>query len=171
MKIGFSSNQKGLFPKLVRYFTRSKWSHCFAFTQDLFGEPAIIEASLTVDVVPFKRNYLYDPDETYEIWEILNVPHPNGYLAQKAIYEKYSGTEYGFLQIPYFMFKGLGLKSNPFSSGIICSELVYLLLRELGGIYALSVGHLERDDVSAQDLYEVFQANPHLYRQIEVKEK
>lgn len=127
--------------------------------------PAVQEATHLCQIVPFERNYIKDPDNGWELWEINTefTEEEEIEASLRYLFYLYSGKSYGYGQLLYFIyrwaFEGVGLKApknNPLGSGLICSELVYYYL-DLVGLDS-RVKHLSHDTVNAEDLYRVVTA-------------
>lgn len=154
--IGFCTKRRNFISRVIRWFTRSKWSHTYVIRQN---EPDILvlEAGMfQVQIVPITK---------YQSRKYANVYfQPDGFSQADITCglmkagEKIE-THYGWLQllgfIPVIMAKRLfGMKiSNPSKGGVVCSELVLQYLRGLDP--AGPWGTLDKNTVSSEDLYEV----------------
>ena len=131
--IGFSSNQTHLLSRLIVWATKSKWTHVFLIIDDckvLTVYTSTFEASgFSVHKDKFEK-YL-KPRMEYEVYILDNTDEAK-FSALKEVLTL-DGRSYGILQLIGFGLKLLfrGFKSNPVSSGIICSELGWRYLREL----------------------------------------
>jgi len=175
MKVGaiFFSHPKalGFYSRGVRYFTKSKWSHCFYVGPAYMGELMAIETDLKLQVVPFQKEYIEKNQDTFEAFYPTKASATEVLAASKLAYRETAGETYGFLSIPWFAFRAklsflFSFKKNFSSSGAICSELLVKYIRYLGGRYAECVSHLTDDETSPEDLYKVVLANKDLFERI-----
>jgi hypothetical protein len=111
----------------VKWFTGSKWSHCFFIMTDVAGERAVLEADMHCQVVPWNREYVLQNDDYYEVYRPIKDTDVDKAAAADATYKECSGEIYGYTQIIWFvwdaMCKKLGLNSGRqwFPNGIVCS--------------------------------------------------
>jgi hypothetical protein len=167
--VGFAGKREGWYPRAVRYFTQSRWSHCFVVTQPVFNVLSVIEADVMVVLRPFEQEYVEKNNDYYEIWRPTKATPAQVEKATNEVYKNQSGVIYGFLQIPWFAIRamaqkvGIELKSNPFPSGIICSETQWAYFMALGGEYAGLFNQLTQNEVSPEDLYKLVKNNPQLF--------
>lgn len=175
--IGFSANRKSKLASLIRFFTRSKWSHCFVLGPSIQGYATVIEASELVAVVPFIRNYKTNADEGYEVWDCIAATTSDKERAFARVFFELSGKQYGFFQLLWFVYdwaaltlRGKRSKKNPFPSGVICSEMNWYYLNFLGGEYRQLVWHLDPDTTHCGDLYSLIVNRPDLFKLTEMKE-
>lgn len=164
--IGFSSNKIGLFPKLIRAVTRSRWSHCFIYIDDVLGEKSVIEASDLVQVVPFSRNYVKNPHEEFQLFEIVDAKADKILEALNFAYCTYSGASYGFLELPFFILRNF-LNKNPIHKGVICSELLIRYIQLLDGDHAQAMRSLDAESSSVEDIYRIVISRPDLFKRID----
>lgn len=158
--IGFCTKRASFVSKVIRWFTRSRWSHTYVIRQ-VEPDILVLEAStFQVQLVPVTK---------YESRKYANVFfRPEGFKdadvscgLMKA--EEKIETHYGWLQlvgnIPVIIAKRLfGLKIRNLSrGGVVCSELVLQYLRGLdpSGPW----GSLDKNTVSPEDLYEVLSSH------------
>lgn len=142
--VGFS-RPKSKFAVLslaIRAIENTPYSHIFMKMGDLIIQSnhigttichidTFLEKHIIVESVPI------DLHET-RLWNALRIVSP------------YLGKSYGMLQlIGILLTKLLGIDKNPFKSGYICSELIYLILHDLYGI------KLEKDPnlITPKDVY------------------
>src|ERR1051325_10986824 len=131
--IAFSGKRKyNFYSHTVEKITGSKWSHSFFLLGDICGELSALEADLKVQAVPWQREYVEADNDYYEVWRPVKASAEDIARAAKFCYHEYSGEMYGFLEIPWFIWRvlahcwfGLQPKKNWSTSGIICSELLY----------------------------------------------
>lgn len=146
MTIGFSSNKKNLFSKLIKWFTKSKWSHCFIVFEKIEEDFIIIEASFHGGV---KFNLLsrYQNPNHYDLELIPCRDLDIGCLLP------YIGGNYGTFQIlGNCISRLLGLKKNIITDDLVCSELVYIALVNNG--YDQLLQNFEPNLVAPEDIYE-----------------
>jgi hypothetical protein len=146
------------------------------FVGDVASVGSILEASRFVQVVPFKRNYLDNPNENFDLWRIKNVSKEKIENAMLSVYWQYSGRVYGVLQIIWFIWRwahelfGIDIRRERawFPGGQICSELLWHYL------YRLDVPEIKShivewssDSVNVQDFAELFQKLPEYFEKVE----
>lgn len=171
--IVFSGRRSGFFPKGVRFFTNSKWSHCFFIMTDVAGEKAVLEADMHCQVVPWYREYEIKNEDYYEVYRPIQATNEEKINAANATYNQMSGEIYGFLQIIWFMWdsicKKLHLNSGRqwFPNGIVCSGVQDKYLQSLNHKTATAFEiYKEINRVNPQELYEVVTARPDLFEYI-----
>jgi hypothetical protein len=159
--IGFCRKKAGLLSKVIRWFTRSDWSHTYIIYQDT-PEILVAEAgTCQVQLVPITKY------ESSKYANVFFVPrHVDVSLIENGT-KKVRGkieTTYGWLQILGFIPMVIARRllfmkiPNPARAGIICSELVLLYLRELEPGYLWD--SLDRNAVSPEDLYKMLLIHP-----------
>jgi len=167
--IGFGGKRKGFYPKAVRWFTRSLWSHCFFVTPEVLGEISVLEADLKVQLVPFQKEYIEKQADYWEVWRPTQATPEAIDMACRLTYQTQAGELYGFLQIPWFAVRailrklGMDLSQNWFPSGTICSETQWIFLMFLGGEYRTAFSHLGQDECSPEDIHQVVLNRPDLF--------
>lgn len=146
----------------VKSITNSKWSHTFMLVGDILDELSVMEADLNILTVPWQREYVEKDADYYEVWRPTKASQEDVARATKYCYHNYSGEVYGFLEIPWFVYRiymkkwfGISVKRNWSSDGIFCSELVYDYLYQLGGEYRDLLKNFTPDTASPQDLYDL----------------
>lgn len=153
--IGFSRQKKNWLSKVIRWFTRSQWSHTFIIYQ---VEPEILVAeagTFEVKIVPITKYESRKYATTFFFPDHLPVTDIEiGIKRARADLEK----PYGYLQIlgfiPVVIAKRLlGLKiKNPMRGGMVCSELVLEYLRGADPMGRWMT--LQKDSVSPEDIFE-----------------
>lgn len=138
--IGFCGS-KSWISKIIRWFTKSRWSHTFIIWKIIKDEDRVyilvIEAGeFIVHIVPFSK-YL-SGDFYFEIYDITPITiKENEGIAEEKLLSKI-GRLYGWLQLIGFgivillrKWFGWKLKRNIWKKGKICSEVVaeYLIDR------------------------------------------
>lgn len=173
----FSNNKKGLFPKLIRFFTESKISHSGLITHPLGGVASVQEASQVVQVVPFER-YLKSKTEEYVVYRIKPELVSQDIMreALRQCHLEFSGVHYGVLQCVWFVYawaykkitkrKYVPRGKNWFTQGLVCSELIYWYLYKLGNQFFSLVRHFNPDTIQAQDLLDIVIANPQIFEKV-----
>jgi hypothetical protein len=171
--IAFSHPVKmGFYSKAVRWFTRSRWSHCFFMPHDYLSRVVVMEADLCVQIVPFKKEYIEKENDAYEIYRPILASKVDIINASMKCLDEDAGQAYGFLEIPWHAFKailkwfGFKLKNNPTNTGVICNELLYSYIYNLGGEYRKSIEHLISSDTNPQELYEIVLLRKDLFEYI-----
>jgi hypothetical protein len=172
--IGFSHPKKmGFYSKAVRWFTKSNWSHCFYIAPQYMGELMVIETDLKVQVVPFIKEYQVKAADNFELYLPFKAEEEEIYNACKSAFSKTAGETYGFFSIPWFAVRSIlnslfriVLKKNYVSSGVICSELVIIFLKDLGGEYEKAFSTLSVEETSPEDIYKIVISRPDLFVKI-----
>lgn len=178
--VGFSRNHRGIFPALIRFFTQSHWTHCFITLNPVQGLEAVLEAGPEVQVVPYIRNYFYSETDTYELYECIG-PDAELYIERAAsfVYYDYVGEKYGNLQLLWFIYRyiaeALGFdvrkQVNWINDGVICSELVYWFIAQLGANYKETLSNYTSSTIHAEDLYRIIKARPDLFKLVAYKSR
>lgn len=138
----FSGQYKpNFYARSVSFFTRSKWSHCFLIMTDVANERTVLEADLKCQIVPFGKEYIENKRDYYQIFSLPYATLEEKTIAANKTYREFAGEEYGFLQIPWFMWDSLcnmiGWSSgkNWFPNGAICSEVLAFYLLNINEHY------------------------------------
>ena len=161
------------FGNAIKLFTWSRWSHSFI----VIDEENILEANEHVEVSPISS--IRDRDgASYELYEIVEASIGRKAEAIEYCRKNYEGNEYGYMQILFFVFRaiyrlfGQDFRGNIFTQGVICSELTYdYEARVMPQFVTLAKAWgFDEQTCTPQDLYEIVQANPHLYKLIESKQ-
>lgn len=167
--IGFGGKRKGFYPNAVRFFTRSRWSHCFVVTPPFLGELSVLEADLKVQIVPFQKEYVEKDADYYEIWRPIAASDSDLWGAASKTWIESAGSVYGFLSIPWFAIRAIlalakvRLTKNWFPEGEICSETLWQFIDNLGGEYKKLVSTFGENETSPQDLYALVTSRPDLF--------
>jgi hypothetical protein len=149
MKIVFTQSDRWG-AKLIRWFTKSEWSHCLiALDDDLEGENLVFESTLSGGVklsLWSRRN-----DKKRAIYNIKGQP------SIKPLYP-YLGKNYGYLQIlGYPIAKLFKLKYNPFKKDYVCSEIVLRFLLENN---YKEFNCLDLNTATPEDIYKILSKSP-----------
>jgi hypothetical protein len=170
--IVFSGKRKaGFYSKSVMFFTESRWSHCFFIMTDVANEKAVLEADLKCQVVPWQREYEINDNDYYEVFRPIKASEEEKINSANRVYREYSGEEYGFLQIPWFVWdsicKKIGWSSgkNWFPSGAICSEVQVDYIQGLNVEYDEAYkDYQDLNRVSPEDSYQIVINRPDLFK-------
>lgn len=147
--IGFNKRHSSLFSKLIRFFSKSGWSHVFfvldtKFDKDYLTAEACFHGGVKFDLF---SKYTKDSNVECEVYELLNVKPED----IKAALKPFIGVHYGIGQIVGFLIAKLfRLKRNPITKGVVCSEFVLIGLREA---FYNDFKHLDADTVKPEDIY------------------
>lgn len=169
--IFFSSQvSPGFYSSAVMYFTRSKWSHCFYLSINYLGERVVYESDLKAQLVPFAKEYIEKQVDGYSCYRPILATQPQILQSCRSSFLLFSGETYGFLSIPWFAIKEtckryfkIKMLKNWISGGAICSELLVIYIKGLGGEYAKAFGDLSADETSPADIYEIVISRPDLF--------
>jgi hypothetical protein len=179
--IGFSNNKKGFLPAIIRFFTKSKISHAFIVARNYGDQASVQEAGMVVQLGPLERLYTNNPSEDYWIYDCTKVTLEQKLKALDYCFKEYAIVEYGYLQLLWFVYrwfcveilkqnnKDVTRRNNWLSKGVICSELQYEYLIQLGGEYAELVRDFNQDTIQAEDLRLIVASRPDLFCLIEYK--
>ena len=174
--IGVSNNKTG--GKLIRFITHSDVTHNFVFTFPHNKTVSIIEASYSVQVVPFFSRYWDNPKYGYEIFSIENpsVTQVDIELALDKLYEDYAGKKYGKTQLLWFGYrwfkevilrrKNVHREKNWITKGVICSELLFWYLKYLDPLFSEILKDYDGDTVQPNDMLTIIKSRPDIFRLI-----
>lgn len=161
---------EGFYPKAVKFFTKSNWSHCFFIMNDVANKRTVLEADLKIQVVPFEKEYVEKEKDYYIIYRPIKATEEEKVKAADKIYLEYAGEIYGFMQIPWFVWDafcdliGWNSGKNWFPHGAICSEVLYDYLICLNDTYKQAFKHLnDKNRVSPEDIAKVIISRPDLF--------
>lgn len=147
MKIAFVTSADNLLSKLIKWFTKSQWTHVMLILDDTVdGDSIIIEASALHGIcLNLLSKYANRKLEIYkdiqDIWDINAI-------------KSYIGQNYGYLQLLGIgLVKIFKLKHNPFGKSEVCSELVLHWL--LTTPYSSEFKDLDPNIVSPEDIYRI----------------
>lgn len=160
--IAFSAPAKaGFYSKAVMFFTKSEWSHCFFLSHDYLGKTVVMEADLCVQIVSFDKEYIEKQADVYKMFRPKLASKMDIINACVKTFDENAGQAYGFLEIPWHMFRavlnwfGFKLKNNPTNTGVICNELLYSFIYNLGGPYTDALAGIISSDTNPQELYDM----------------
>lgn len=154
--IGFSTS-KSWIAKVIKFFRKSQFSHCFVVIGSINGRALVAEAgSFEVRIAPLDR--FLNAGSKIELW-MAYVPEEK---IKDGINEIVTlvGKTYGWFQLVGFIWiwicdkLGCKGKSNPFRNGIICSEYVYYFLREVDYKY---INQFTPDETAPDHIYNALQ--------------
>ncbi|CAK0741563.1 hypothetical protein CCP1ISM_130014 [Azospirillaceae bacterium] len=180
-QIVFSTNPNSIHSKIVRFFTNSPYSHTFMITRS-FGEiEAAQEAGMIISVVPFDKNYRQAKEERYVIYEIDPKFVSEEQISKSLSYcfNEYNGVQYGYLSLLWFVYRWANEKllrrnvnheKNWLANGVICSELVYYFLCNLGPIFEAMMAPFNPDTIQPEDIRQIILANPEIFKKREIKD-
>ena len=166
--IVFSGQYKpSFYPRAVSFFTQSKWSHCFLIMTDVAGERTALEADLKCQIVPFAKEYIEKKRDYYQVFRLPHATSEELAKAANKTYREFAAEEYGFLQIPWFMWDALCDKlgwnagKNWFPEGAICSEILVYFLQNINEHYSNLFKQFDDvNRVNPQDIRNIVDANP-----------
>ena len=137
--IVLASSKTGFIQNAIKWFTKSVFSHSLVTMPDVLGISIGIEACEGgVDTVRFDKNYVNDPNQGYQVWN-LKVSQD---IKDKAIIQLLNELEvgYGFLSYVWFIWRRINFlvgrdvkaSNNWHTSGMICSQLCVAYLNACG---------------------------------------
>lgn len=172
-----ANSKKEFFASIIKWVTRSNWSHSLFTIPPCCGREMGLEAAGNgVSCLPFDTNYRQDPNQGYRMYR-LNL---SAEVIDAAIATQLDELEvfYGYLDLPWFMWRAL---NRVLGRDIrnqdnwawrfkwkICSESVvdYLTACGLGQLFE----GFGKNAVCPQDLQEIMDAHPEYFELIETKE-
>jgi hypothetical protein len=174
--IGISTDKNTL-SRLIRFFTRSKVSHTFLIQQPIGGNVVAQEAALVVQCVPFEAWYVNSPVREYVLYRPKNIEDAFIKEALDKSFIDYAGQQYGWLQCLWFSWRwfagifGIDVRkeTNWYPDGVLCTEIIYDYLINLGPQFAVTMVGVNKDTVDAQDILTAFQMRPDLFELVEEK--
>ncbi len=144
---------KGIIANTITFFDKGTFSHCAI----AISESQVIEADYDtrVTVSLFKK-------EDYSVIEVIDLglsPRQRERIYQEAL--THIGKKYDFMQIVWYLIgkafriDGRNKFNNP--SYLICSELVYIVLRETGALIELGIEDSFKNgaDLTPNELYDL----------------
>jgi hypothetical protein len=167
--IGFETDRASWISKIIRFFTRSQWSHVFIVAaEDLVtGKREILEA----DWQGIQKAFLdkYQGKHIKVALYQVNLPLTQRIDALAACMTLV-GRSYGYLQLVglalILPLRWVGIyKTNPISSGRVCSELALRYLQQLEVDYRFE--QMDRDSTTPQDLFAIIEEHE-AFQRIEV---
>jgi hypothetical protein len=180
--IGICGSHKPSFlQRAIMFFTDSDRSHAFLITSNVCGEEAVQEASLLVQIVPFGSHYRENPESYYDIYQVSPgvVSQDEIDSALRQVFEEYAGMTYGFLQLPWFIWRWINSKFgrdihkelNWFNTNIICSGEVFdfWIYLGLGMIIPKVMSQYHPSTIAPADILAIVKRNPDLFELVEQK--
>lgn len=173
--IVISTSKTSLGSRVIRFITSSNWSHSFIMMPELLGQDLAMEAEATgVSMCSFDKHYRLNPAQKFRIYRFRADPARKDMAIIECL--QYLETGYGFLEMPWFIWRGLNklfgrdirAKDNWSQDGTLCAELVAQYISLSGFAYFFS--GFGCGSVSAQDIFELCEAHPETFELIEFKE-
>lgn len=187
----------GWFSSCQRFFTKMPYTHSTFSVGNILGFESVLSADEKIVIEPVGR-YYEEKETDIEIYRIKRNVMPIGFErtlenAIEAMYYKYANTYYGFGQVSWFVYrwfmesilkKNAKKKENPFKSGIICSELVYLYLEQVCKVLnkcypkkdsrrfsvllplQIDLNKFNRDTIHAGDIANILKNNNNIWERI-----
>jgi hypothetical protein len=157
---------------IIRFVTRSKFNHAFVIMPSILDVPMCAEDSgLGVDMLRFDTNYLNDPNEQIEVWQvnIADVFKMNGLKEVINVLEQ----GYGYLELPWFAWRSLcalfgkDIKSqdNWSQKNSVCSGLVRNRYISGCGLSYLFKA-FGKNSVNPQDISDIAHNNSNIFTKI-----
>lgn len=170
--VAFSGKRKwNFYSAAVKYITGSPWSHSFILLGSVNGEISAMEADLDVTVVSWQSQYVTADNDYYEVYRPIKASQEDIQRATQYCFDNYAEEVYGFLEIPWFIYRiyankwfGWKPKKNWSSTGMFCSELTYDYLYQLGGEYRDLIKDFTPDTASPADLYNLAKTRLDLFQ-------
>ena len=155
-----SGSKTNVYFNLIKKVTRSKFSHTFIVLGDIYGRQAILEAGARESIINFLDTYYTAPDH-FEIYTPKDTS-----LIEEAI----ANCLKNYLHVWYSYGQALGVGivnlnrmlgfsiNNPFTKGIICSELSYYYIQQL--LQVEEIGDLGKpNNLSPEDIHKWVEAS------------
>lgn len=169
-------NDSGILNWFIRHLTWSEFTHCAVVHFEQGSQTSVIEASHTVQVVPFKRNYEANPKESWISFRVKGVSQEQIDKALESCWFEYSGNFYGYFQLVWFVWRFIceifGRDMRVVSvwpkGGQLCSEMLWHYLDRLGDPEINSkIRKWNADAVHVEDFHQLFLRMPHRFEIIE----
>jgi len=126
--------------RLQKIFAGREATHSFVvLSQQIYEEHYLLDAQAVMTIDPLAR-IKGNTNISYKIYEIPMLQETADYICKKLL-TSYIGQGYGVLQLiwfvwrwfnEYFFSRDMRKKNNPFKQGIICSELFWYAIVEVG---------------------------------------
>lgn len=169
--IVLANSKKGTVPAIIRYITKSNYSHSLLTIPDIIGIPMCVEAADSgVSMLRFDKGYTENFYQEIQVFSV-NIPDSD---KDKAIIQCLNSLQlgYGYLELFWFIWRAINKffgkdiknQNNWVENGIICSELcrMYLTYAGLGKLFK----EFGNGSLNAEDLRQIILANPDLFTQI-----
>jgi hypothetical protein len=135
--ICFNNLNPYFFSKGQRFFTRMPYTHVAMMFPDVLGVESYFGADETADLKPTSR-FLNDEKMLYQMYMPQGWTDEQIRIALTKIYNRYAGETYGYMQIAWFMVRGV-MEGWPFYKDVrrwhnffpkhpICSEIAWWYL-------------------------------------------
>lgn len=172
--IVLANSKKGVVPAIIRYVTKSQYSHSLLTIPNILEVPMCVEAADSgVSMLRFDRGYTENKDQEIAIFSV-NISQED---KDKAIIQCLNSLQlgYGYLELFWFIWRafnkfiGRDIKNqdNWVANGIICSELCRMYLSYAG------LGHLFKEfgngALNAEDLRQIMLDHPDVFTEIKKK--
>lgn len=173
--IVISRLKKGWFSSLVRFVTRSDYSHTLLTVPPVCGEEMGLESShVMTAAMPFEPWYRKNTNAAYRVYRFRASPAKKRAALVKAMRSFTAG--YGYRKLPWFIWRALNkligrdirAQSNWSQSGLICSDLVAQYISDAG--FSHLFAKFGKASIHSQDIYEICEACPEIFELIEFKE-
>lgn len=171
-QIILANTKTGIIPKIIKFFTKSKFSHSLITIPSILDMPMSVEASSSgIDAIRFDTNYMNNKNIQMEIWNV-NIPIKN---KNKGIIAAINDLEkgYGYLELIWFGWRWLNSlfgrdikkQNNWFAGdGIICSQLCRYYLSQVG-LNKLFADY-GKGSICPEDLSKIMNANPKIFTKV-----
>lgn len=162
-----------------RFFTGYPYSHVALFVGRVLNNQSVLSSEELNIIRPF-RNILEEKDTEIEVFSIRGIDERELELSLIKLYKNIIGKPYGFFQILWFIWRWINdkigrdvkLHDNPFKEGIICSESIYIFLRDVEEyIPGLKdkLDEYKQNNVHVGDIHDIIISFPQYFKLIFVK--
>ena len=171
----FSYSKNEWIAKAIAWFTNSQWSHTFITISPILGKEMVMEASSGgTQTILFDKAYRNNTNQKYEVYK-LKIDQD---IIDQAIIDCLDNLEmpYGYFEYPWFIWRfinkwfGKDIKSqnNWSTKNEVCAGVTdtFLVRCSLDFLFK----DFGKNSITAQDIYEIVLANPHLFELIEKQE-
>lgn len=156
-QIGFATNKHSQISKLIRWVTRSPWSHAFLIADKIEDRVYLLEANEFGTEYRLFNEYSNKDVVPVEIWEPIS-PEVDVSQAVEDTSDKFLGMMYGYLEFISIGFKilarnYLGIKyESPIHQGAICSQVVAYYVRSL---HPSGYAEFNLQEITPAELYDL----------------
>lgn len=170
-----SNSKKEFQAKVIKFVTRSKWSHSFITVPNMLDvEMALESASSGVSMCSFDKHYRTDDGQGYRVYRFKADQGSKDKSIVSLLTELQTG--YGFLELPWFAWRAIcawlkcdiRAQDNWSQAGTICSELVAQYITNAG--YPQLFTSFGKGSVNAQDIFEICESHPEIFELVENKD-
>ena len=160
-----------------RFFTKKPYTHTALVFGEVKGFQSVISSDEVVAVLPV-RNYFAEEGTDIEIWRFKDNHSELIEDLLTKLYTGYADMSYGYLQIPWFIYrwfmesvfqKDVRKQKNWSTSGVVCSELIYVYLECFIQFYPELKEKLDewnQDTVSSGDMADIIHSFPEIFELI-----